>query len=1547
MDPKVLFSMAGFSAKGIVRVVATRDGETIFDHTQPNLWLDEGTRRLGNSMRNGNAIPYVCLSTNTVLPKYTDTVIPNVVIANALWPSREDSYKRWKFQTTFLAPAVGTVRTVNTIGIATSGSGTSAYCYTVLTTPLVQDDKTTLTVFYYIYVTTSRQNYGYGTTVNWMLYWQLFRDGSRYSSYRLFDSILSNDIMPDESANTTLEWQWYGSTVGNVGDLSFDWTHLRYDTGIIGLGSKDNLGSWVGWGWKSISFDYFGPIKYFPFSTLGRVWGKRWRLTDGTATNPIDFYDLNNPTVGYMKAFQVRAKNYPFTPLDMNRAKFSLYIDAGENLYDIAGMSTALYWVQKEDWILRPAHHYYDTDWSNVVHAETLFGKFGSRDWVVFSTRYNWDERLFTCLENLDTGGGNIALPGSRKALYIVYDTVVDYFDRFFAIDARNNQRDIYSYVSGDGTVATLVETKVATAPYVAHHAIILDNKTMLIWHRNECLVSILDLVSYIFTPSWIHSPDLWLFSSGVVERSDGLCKYYSWGNYLADTDEIVLCQDSSMIIMERIGIQDRSQFNGIANFNAYTVNNWSLIQHRCGFFRMADSSLYIQPNGGNIGGTVFHPTFLAQRLRSGPFEVTMALKYDARHLNQRIGLVAIPTPTNNNYTHKSVLMNRVGTQMVAEALSTVSGVSTTDATAVVKSGLVNTSNLAITANGAYNSGNLSGPANAWTSNNDYWQVNSTGGYTQWKFNAPTVINKYALVNPTDRSGSYQLYSWTLSGSMDGTTWVTLDSVASQEWEPTTAGFTNYRYFNNVDAYSYYRLSAYDSFYHNPGSYPGCLSSIELHYEDPSVRTSNTLQVIHLKLTRDSANVVQAFYSLDELYVPDGDCTWTNIGTSTQTIAGDLYVGIAAFLKDQSHEKGYEFKVLDYRVNIGEVDKRVNYINLTTKVVNDCRRVSRAGSVIRTIDNYLHVIGQTKMVTIDPADFTILSQRPHVNNTSTRCGYFHDNPDQTFTSAFLFDNSTTTAYDEYQGSNNDSIKVDRIYVYEPTLVTWACQQYPLPLSSYNEGARMATGVINKKHIIAFGHGTWWSGNSYNDWKGYPNSHHEMDYSRYSWDTVYEKWVRVDWTSNMLTMRGRPVHADWQDMFDEIQIRCQPNPLNENLTFANTDRYEFGAVKNGFIKDNQQYLTGVRLVSYFADARQMFETYDLVTQSTQNVEPGDEYFTDSTGQVPNTSRWTTSGTAPLLTAGALQFTAGQTASCTSVYSLEGDFDIQIDVPSISNDGTTNWSGLRVVDVKTGYAIGVFLQNHRFTFYQWLASGSQVGTQVVTADTTTKFRLARSSNIFTGYYWNSTSSAWVSFSITTMQVWNDMRVNIYCSTPSTATRFNNFKINSGTVSWIPYTTIEARALHMDKWLRADFGGDSEFYFLDKSTGYHAYLTDYLLNQNISAVIDSGSIITDSTEVAKGYNFYLGNYLKWNGETRKIIAYDSTLKLFTCDPFSSTPSVGDKFSILSPASAVSITDIYSNTLQTNVVIFDELLGRIYFSRSDANKDFYMAYVYLLRSW
>lgn len=1560
MESKLLFSMADINIKGEVRVIAHREGELIYDHSQPNLWLDEGTRRLGNSMKSGNTEPYLCLSSNTVAPAYTDVNLPGVSISSRLWPVQESSYRRWKFQASYLAPAVGSVRNINSVGISNGSAGESAYCYTVLTTPLVQDDKTTLTVFYYVYVTTSRQNFGYGNTINSMLYSQLFANSSKQVNCRLYSDIGLGDVLPDESLQTLEEYNWYASLLTSV--VAYDWTNFRYDTGVLSLGGISDLSSWAAFGWTAIGFDDFGPIKRFPFSTLGRVWGKKYRTTSGSALSPVSFYDLNNPTVGYMKAIQVRAKEYPYSPVDINRAKFTVYVDAGPNISDIAGIDTALYWIQKEDYLLRPAvtyrrtSEYTETKYCAVTHAEVLYNKYGGRNICIYSSRKDWDTQNRTFIENMDSYGGSISIGDTTKSLYPIYDTVSDYFDRIFVLDSRGTQRNIYAYKSSDGLLTSIVEEFIATAPHVVHHAIMLDNKEILLWHRTECKVSVLDSVSKLITSSWISVPNVFLPQSAITDPSSATTAgYRSWGDYIPNSDEVVLCADCSVLVMDRIGSVDKNQFNGISNFNTYTISNWSTIQNKGGSFRLAGGSLFIRLNGGEAANTSFYPSFLAQRIYAGAFEVTTIVRYDPRGSDQKLGLVALTPPTNNQFNHKDIFLNRTTTALVAESLNTTAGVTTLEVASAIKSGLVNTANLAISSNGAYWAGTGTNPERAWTSSNDYWYgYNSTN--TAWKFNVPTVINKYVIVQPTDKDARYQFYSWSFEGSFDGSTWVYLDGVSSQDWYPSTQGFKNTRYITNTVAYSYYRFSGYDTFYRAPSSSAGHVSSIELHYEAPEVVSQNILESVRLKLVRDANNVVRTYYSISSENIPDFDAEWNQVGSDNYTLAGDVYVGIAGYVKEQSHQTKIEYKVIDFRINAGEVDRRVNSIYLEQNVVNDCRRVSKHGSAIKLQDELLSVMTRKGIVLIDTSDYSIFSSRNHVGNLWTKCGYFHDNEDASMASAFIFSNSSSDAYDQYQeistSSSSSGVLATRIlaaYIYEPVTRSWASQMYPLPVSDSISSSvgNFASALMYKDHIIAFNSGNlqdYWNGWNY-VYLGCSAACFELDYTRYSWDTVYDKWVRVDWVSGV-TPKGRPAHLDWRDIPAGIQLRCASNPLSAILTFANTDRYEFGAVKNGFIKDNQQYITGLRLLSYYADARQVVEEYDLEQKMTYYTGAATDPLSGDTNLAPDSVKWASSG-GPKLITGALQFTAGVSSYCISNFGLVGDFDLQIDVPKMSNSTGTGWLGLRVKDINTGHTFGVYQTEKKYSCYANQATGAYVGTRVNTTDVFGKFRITRQGNVFTGYYWNNVGGSWIAFSAASTLSWNNVRIELYGSSPAENDRLNNLILNSGTVTGTPSTVIDTRSAHLDKWIRADFGGDAEFYFKDKVTNYHSYFSSYLLNQNIIISDDASSFRSDSTELAKGYNFYLGNYIRLNGEIRKIVSYDSYDKLFTCDPFSVQPSVGDKFDIISPAAATLVSSIYSDTSQTNKLVASALDGKLSVCKIDLDKKLELSYVYLLRSW
>ena len=91
--------------------------------------------------------------------------------------------------------------------------------------------------------------------------------------------------------------------------------------------------------------------------------------------------------------------------------------------------------------------------------------------------------------------------------------------------------------------------------------------------------------------------------------------------------------------------------------------------------------------------------------------------------------------------------------------------------------------------------------------NNGRWYANTSPKYVSFAFDAPTVVNAYAIYNGNSQYSNLKRApkTWTLQGSSDNVNWDDVDSQSDETgWD---AGELRLYVFKNTTAYTYYKLN--------------------------------------------------------------------------------------------------------------------------------------------------------------------------------------------------------------------------------------------------------------------------------------------------------------------------------------------------------------------------------------------------------------------------------------------------------------------------------------------------------------------------------------------------------------------------------------------------------------------------------------------------------------------------------------------------------------------------------------------------------------------
>jgi prenyltransferase beta subunit len=191
---------------------------------------------------------------------------------------------------------------------------------------------------------------------------------------------------------------------------------------------------------------------------------------------------------------------------------------------------------------------------------------------------------------------------------------------------------------------------------------------------------------------------------------------------------------------------------------------------------------------------------------------------------------------------------------------------------------------------------------------------------------------------------------------------------------------------------------------------------------------------------------------------------------------------------------------------------------------------------------------------------------------------------------------------------------------------------------------------------------------------------------------------------------------------------------------------------------------------------------------------DDDFTGADGDFPDTDKWSISYYAEL-SSGQLRIpSTGAYRPVTGKFSLQNDFDIQVDYGFDQYPGdVSGWES--IFKIRDGSDSGKQLQISRgYSGVHDIAfnkrennSWSTVG-KYDTAEQSGRFRFTRAGSIFTAYYWNGTD--WASLGSYTYSSWSpsvivELASNSFSQNPENVTLFDNFLVNTGATSYSGYS------------------------------------------------------------------------------------------------------------------------------------------------------------------
>jgi hypothetical protein len=624
-----------FKGEYVIEVVDSKSGLIKDVRRGSNLWLDQGSRFCAGD----TSVPtiYICIANTTNEPAYIDTSIPNVITGVSATRTYQSSstYKRHQFVASFSPPASD--RTINAVGLAKSNTGSSAYCWTKLTEPIVQTPQDTLYVYYYVYVnpplTVGFGSNGYDWTAQWVF-------GFSESTY--LNVLGGRNNWLDEVANTyntggesifslssvgTKYKKWGYGNVGSSGSLA---TNLGY-RGLIHIGGG------------SIASNYNALVRLgFNRDFLGRVWAKLKAST-------TEFFDSANLPQGWGRAVEVRPAgggNYNSGLDYIGYGAIDVLIDSG------GAVGTATYKLQYR----LPTQYLLIYNRYGTVSGELK--NVCGRDWLV--SRYN-----DTILINKQTLG-YVTLSTSKEDFcgQIGNDTLITRglfsgghymtFDRLI--------KYVFTDIN-DVTKFTRTEMPLGVSTTIGF----LIGTNFYFWTGSKFRV--MDVNTGNIIDTWIDGTNIFLTGSN------------SWGCYDEEKDWIIFVDQNvgGWRVFHRLG-NDVNNFTGVTDFSTTIVKDWWDADRGNAsgrFWQLGNGLLNITTSTGNISGTTWTPCALLQKVQSGVFEVTMCIDNFNPTVNyQEIGLVVRNYETSFS-AHKRIGLRYNGGKKV-EVVSNTGGGSNT-----------------------------------------------------------------------------------------------------------------------------------------------------------------------------------------------------------------------------------------------------------------------------------------------------------------------------------------------------------------------------------------------------------------------------------------------------------------------------------------------------------------------------------------------------------------------------------------------------------------------------------------------------------------------------------------------------------------------------------------------------------------------------------------------------------------------------------------------------------------------------------------------------
>lgn len=1191
------------------QLIDDNTGLIVDERKQSNMWLDQGTRNVFNNSINGDLPVYMILSSSTVSPVYTQTSIPNVIVAAGTSKLYEATPKRHKLTSSYSPPTED--RTINTIGLAYNTNGTSAYCLTNLTEPIIQKNTETLYVYYYVYVSIPDDLQGWGWNTMFseysthglaprlFLYWAYarLRNESVFIG-NMFPYITPKD--PDDTASIDNTW----CTAGLTGTQSYNSTKMRRSFISSNLGSNADLGSWTTTRYSGLKIRNGGGFVPFKGIHIGRIWAKNKASTATWFDNQEAMFPQ-----GYWKAFEFRVKDGT-TTLPFDHSVLTINVEGNE--VDGALGYTVKSHAQGVSYL---TDHGVNRYYLSPRGVETYSNKFGGTDKYVFigGAQDNDTDGWISTLLVFNPRTGRVQRFGKGVQYYYpIWDDCI--VNTIWALSCIN--RTVLckipiteTFEERGWTDTTYLDHTEFVPPRTVGHAICLNFGTELspvpkivLWYTDG-FVGFFDVNTETFDAFEIDTTaDL-----GYVPTYARTFGYY-------DSTLNAICFSTSRGLKYfSLNGEAISTMSELDNQSFLTVKAWGEKRIPNSVAKLPEVasgklSFYTTPRKGyNLKyGNIFE---------SGPFEVEANIEeFKAFEKGQRVGLfVADHTDTYEDVEGKYLCLTNANVDYLAPTENFESATITTETVSETETEQVfymDGGSIRVKLDGSVNGG-------SWSISNDYsvspsfslkcTTQNTTINSDSWfEFDLPE-----GRVDPVVIKFKYRMYFNTSTESFRGRIWAYVDGIqkfysgyagnSDANWytgyltvlpEETTVkiitrsgGAINSAYKVNIDDISIQDVTE---------SWSTELESFGVSAYDVTggVRSTPTYQELNkltptgkLKIQRDASDVIKTLYSTDGV-------VWNEI-SSTYTLSGKVLVGLFGEGDDETTTVT-KATVSSYNINSGTFDKTVfhvspdteSFIKDTGSFVYNSLTTSKNGTVCK-IGTKIFALRKQSMDVYDANTYEFLYKEIITTDTSANTGHFAIDEDTGYAVASLYRHGLSGNYSRYQANIGSVYQATTMNVtYDPLTEQWknSSRVYPVTAESVSHRSHQTSVIVphpEKKCTLMFqlnidNHLTQIR-------TGQTNHFH--------WSNDLNTVVTYD--PFIETPTPIPFTTSWGDIhpfLEGIQIRNVLNPEAPETTFSITDKYTCIINQDGFSKDNQQYLGPFSHFNYMCKTENYSETF---------------------------------------------------------------------------------------------------------------------------------------------------------------------------------------------------------------------------------------------------------------------------------------------------------------------------------------------------------------------